>query len=169
KKMFAIFKQSSIFVTVCRHGFLLMICDMVRSGELMKYPIASVKKLMDIFGSNILFGYDIKCAFEKILLHSSLADDVKRLYLQGVVPAFHGHAHNRLCQLKHHSKHKVGAGKEDFETCELVFSESNALACEIRNATNFHRHQALDEHFSFADMDRYAALCKSLFVSSTLG
>lgn len=134
----------------------------------MKYPIASVKKLMDVFGSNILFGYDIKCAFEKILLRSSLADDVKRLNLQGVVPAFHGHAHNRLCQLKHHSKHKVGAGKEDFETCERVFSESNALACEIRNATNFHRHQALDEHFSFADMDRYAALCKSLFVSSTL-
>jgi hypothetical protein len=34
KKMFAIFKQSGIFVTVCRHGFLLTICDMVRSGEL---------------------------------------------------------------------------------------------------------------------------------------
>lgn len=97
----------------------------------MKYPIASVKKLMDVFGSNILFGYDIKCAFEKILLRSSLADDVKRLNLQGVVPAFHGHAHNRLCQLEHHSKHKVGAGKEDFETCECVFSESNALACKI--------------------------------------
>ncbi|KAG2097020.1 uncharacterized protein F5147DRAFT_583783 [Suillus discolor] len=169
KKMFAIFKQSSIFVTICRHIFLLMICDMVRSGKLMKYPIASVKKLMDVFGSNILFGYDIKCAFKKILLCSLLADDMKRLNLQGIVPTFHGHVHNHLCQLEHHSKHKVGAGKEDFETCERVFSESNALACEIRNTTNFHRHQALDEHFSFADMDRYAALCKSLFVSSTLG
>ncbi|KAG1876006.1 hypothetical protein C8R48DRAFT_591812, partial [Suillus tomentosus] len=68
-----------------------------------------------------------------------------------------------------HSKHKVGAGKEDFETCEPVFSESNALACEIQNTTNFHRHHALDEHFSFTDMDRYATLCKSLFISSTLG
>jgi hypothetical protein len=60
----------------------------------MKYPIASLKKLMDVFGPNILYGYDIKCAFEKILLRSSLADDVKRLNIQGVVPAFHGHAHN---------------------------------------------------------------------------
>ncbi|KAG1848699.1 hypothetical protein DFJ58DRAFT_717006 [Suillus subalutaceus] len=34
KKMFAIFKKSGISVTVCRHGFLLTICDMVRSGEL---------------------------------------------------------------------------------------------------------------------------------------
>ncbi|KAG1717677.1 hypothetical protein EDB19DRAFT_1899909 [Suillus lakei] len=149
KKMFAIFKKSGIFITVCRHGFLLTICDMVRSGELMKYPIASVKKLMDVFGSNILYGYDIKLP--------------KRLNVQGVVPAFHGHAHNRLCQLQHHSKHKLGAGLEDFETCEQVFSESNALASEIRNATEFHRHQALDEHFHFADMDRYAALSDFIF------
>ncbi|KAG1776236.1 hypothetical protein EV702DRAFT_1180061 [Suillus placidus] len=147
KKMFAIFKKSGIFITICRHGFLLTICDMVQSGELMKYPIASLKKLMDVFGPNILYGYDIKCAFEKILLRSSLADDVKRLNIQGVVPAFHGHAHNRLCQVQHHSKYMVGAGKEDFETCERMFSESNALAAQTRNATEFHCHQALDEHF----------------------
>lgn len=29
KKMFAIFKKSGIFITVCQHGFLLTICDMV--------------------------------------------------------------------------------------------------------------------------------------------
>ncbi|KAG0694090.1 hypothetical protein DFH29DRAFT_815703 [Suillus ampliporus] len=73
---------------------------------------------MDVFGSNILYGYDIKCAFEKILLCSTLGDSAKRLNVQGVVPTFHGHAHNRLCQLQHHSKHKLGAGLEDFETCE---------------------------------------------------
>ncbi|KAG1833208.1 hypothetical protein F4604DRAFT_1694518 [Suillus subluteus] len=140
--------------------------DSVDSAEprtVMKYPIALVKKLMDVFRSNILYGYDIKCAFEKILLRSTLGDSAKRLNVQGVVPAFHGHAHNRFCQLQHHSKHKLGAGLEDFETCERVFSESNALASEIRNATEFHRHQALDEHFHFADMDRYAALSDFIF------
>ncbi|KAG2132732.1 uncharacterized protein EDB93DRAFT_1242949 [Suillus bovinus] len=170
KKMFAIFKKSGIFVTVCRHGFLLTICDMVQSGELMKYLIASMKKLMDVprstlynvFGSNILYGYDIKCAFEKITQRSSLADNAKHLNLQDIVPAFHGHAHNRLCQVEHHSKYKVGAGKEDFETCERVFSESNALAAQIQNTTDFHRHQALDQHFSFADLDKYAALWSML-------
>ncbi|KAH7902889.1 hypothetical protein BJ138DRAFT_1138811 [Hygrophoropsis aurantiaca] len=34
KKMFAIFKKSGVFVCVCRHGMLLTICDMIRSGEL---------------------------------------------------------------------------------------------------------------------------------------
>ncbi|KAG2032248.1 hypothetical protein BDR03DRAFT_874339 [Suillus americanus] len=111
--MFAIFKNSGIVITVCCHDFLLTICDMVQSGELMKYPFASLKKLMDVFSKNILYGYDIKCALEKILLCSSLANQVKQLNLQGVVPAFHGHAHNRLCQVQHHSKYKVGAGKED--------------------------------------------------------
>ncbi|KAG1721782.1 uncharacterized protein EDB91DRAFT_1088352 [Suillus paluster] len=106
KKMFAIFKKSGIFVTVCQHG--------------MKYPIASVKKPMDVFGSDIFYGYDIKCTFEKIIQWSSLADDAKYLNLQGVVPAFHRHAHNHLCQVEHHSKYKVGAGKEDFETYSML-------------------------------------------------
>ncbi|KAH7911640.1 hypothetical protein BJ138DRAFT_1135257 [Hygrophoropsis aurantiaca] len=160
KKMFAIFRKSGIFVTVCRHGFLLTICDMVRSGELMKYPLACVKKMLDVYGNKFCFGYDIKCRFWKILLRSSLGSKVRELGVEGVVPAFHGHAHNRYCQLCHHSKHMLGAGKEDFETCERTFSESNALAGETRFASEFHRHQAIDSHFQFADEEKYASLSK---------
>lgn len=35
KKMFALFANSGIFIAVCRHGHLLVICDMIRSGELL--------------------------------------------------------------------------------------------------------------------------------------
>ena len=34
KKMFALFSVSGIFLAVCRHGHVLSICDMIRSGEL---------------------------------------------------------------------------------------------------------------------------------------
>jgi len=34
KKMFALFAITGIFVAVCRHGHVLVICDMIRSGEL---------------------------------------------------------------------------------------------------------------------------------------
>ncbi|EPS93139.1 hypothetical protein FOMPIDRAFT_1033828 [Fomitopsis schrenkii] len=34
KKMFALFAVTGIFVCLCRHGQLLILCDMVRSGEL---------------------------------------------------------------------------------------------------------------------------------------
>jgi hypothetical protein len=131
----------------------------------MKYPLATISKLVDIFAERFLYGYDIKCAFHSILQRSSLGPVVRNLGIEGVVPGFHGHAHNRLCQVQHHSKFMEGAGKEDFETCERTFSESNALAPEIRNATEFHRHQALDEHFQFTDLDKYAALSK--FKSAT--
>ena len=34
KKMFALFAVAGIFLSVCRHGHVLVICDMIRSGEL---------------------------------------------------------------------------------------------------------------------------------------
>lgn len=34
KKMFALFAVSGVFLAVCRHGHVLVICDMIRSGEL---------------------------------------------------------------------------------------------------------------------------------------
>jgi hypothetical protein len=34
KKMFALFTASGVFLAVCRHGHVLVLCDMVRSGEL---------------------------------------------------------------------------------------------------------------------------------------
>ncbi|KAF8132775.1 hypothetical protein EV363DRAFT_1397708 [Boletus edulis] len=163
KRMFAVFRRSGIFVSVCRHGLLLTICDMVRSGELMKYPLATISRLMDLFPDNFLYGYDIHCAFTKTLNRSTLGPAVRARRIDGVVPSFHGHAHNRMCQVQHHPKYKHGAGKEDFETCERTFSDSNALASEIRNATDFHRHQALEEHFKFADLDRYASLGTFLY------
>ena len=34
KKMFALFEITGIFICVCRHGHLLVMCDMIQSGEL---------------------------------------------------------------------------------------------------------------------------------------
>ena len=34
KKMFSLFAVAGIFLAVCRHGHVLVICDMIRSGEL---------------------------------------------------------------------------------------------------------------------------------------
>jgi hypothetical protein len=34
KKMWGIFDETGIFLALCRHGFCLVIADMVQSGEL---------------------------------------------------------------------------------------------------------------------------------------
>ncbi|KAJ6521710.1 hypothetical protein B0H19DRAFT_973878 [Mycena capillaripes] len=157
KKMFALFAVSGIFLTVCRHGHVVVMCDMIRSGELMKYPLAMVKHLLDEYGADIGLGYDIMCAFFKTLMRSSLGQRVTAMRMQGVVPAFHGHAHNRACQIGWHPLYVDGVGLEDFEECERTFAKSNHLASTTRLATPFHRQQQIDEHFKFHDEDKHAA------------
>jgi len=34
KRMFSVFDESGIFIAACRHRFVLLACDMVKSGEL---------------------------------------------------------------------------------------------------------------------------------------
>ena len=34
KRMWHMFVEAGVFVAVCRHGFLLVLCDMIQSGEL---------------------------------------------------------------------------------------------------------------------------------------
>ncbi|KIK12900.1 hypothetical protein PISMIDRAFT_18389 [Pisolithus microcarpus 441] len=58
-RMWGIFDEAGIFIAICRHGFSLLITDIVRSGERAKYPLAIVSKLLDIFGNNLAGGYDI--------------------------------------------------------------------------------------------------------------
>lgn len=174
KKMFALFAVAGIFLAVCRHGHVLVLCDMIRSGELyaqcsssefklltkiyrMKYPIAIVDRLIDMYGPDICLGYDIMCAFITTLTRSCLGAKVAAFRLSGVVPSFHGHAHNRGCQLHWHPMYMEGVGLEDFEECERTFAKSNELASVTRLASPYHRHQHIDEHFTFHDQDKHAA------------
>ncbi|KAG1859026.1 hypothetical protein DFJ58DRAFT_840305 [Suillus subalutaceus] len=65
KKAWGIYDETGVFVAVCRHGFCLLITDMVQSGEQYsnsaKYPLAIVAKLLDAFGNDLGSGYDIGC------------------------------------------------------------------------------------------------------------
>ncbi|KAL0061720.1 hypothetical protein AAF712_011437 [Marasmius tenuissimus] len=148
KKMFAFFAITGVFVAVCRHGHLIVMCDMRRSGELMKYPLAITDAILERYGEEIGLGYDIMSA--------KLGAKVVALRLQGVVPAFHGHAHNRKCQLYWHPTYIPGLGIFDFEECERLFSLSNRLASTTRLATLFHRRQIILEHFNFHSQDKDA-------------
>ncbi|KAL0568165.1 hypothetical protein V5O48_013824 [Marasmius crinis-equi] len=47
KSMFSFFAIMDIFLSVCRHVHVLVVCDMRCSRELIKYPLAIVKELLD--------------------------------------------------------------------------------------------------------------------------
>lgn len=66
-----------------------------------KYPLACVSKLLDVFGEDLGGGFDIGCKFKTTLANSPLGPRACELCHTCLVGAFHGHAHNRLCQLQH--------------------------------------------------------------------
>lgn len=158
-----VYDVTGIFVAACRHGFIAKACQMVQSGELAKYPLAMENKLLNTYGEDQIHGYDIGCDFSKTVAHSSLGPRAKALNLRLIVNAFHGYAHNRLCQIQNHPLYTLGAGIEDLETLERIFSKSNPVARTIRHATNYHWLQAVDLHFKQWDEDRYFELSRFLF------
>ena len=116
-----------------------------------KYPLACVEKLLDAFGSDLGGGFDIGCKFKTTLDNSPLGPRARALRHTCLVGSFHGHAHNRLCQLFHLATYVEGLGLEDLEGCERAFSKSNALAGSIRYASIFHRTQTIATYFDHND------------------
>ena len=84
----------------------------------MKYPLAIVSKLLQVFGENLGGGYDIGCQFKSTLASSSIGLTAQALQHTCLVGTFHGHAHSRFCQLSHLTTYVEGLGIEDLETCE---------------------------------------------------
>ena len=138
-----------------------MCSTLTQSSDSAKYPLAIVDKLLNVYGPDLAVGYDIGCAFTSTIHRSPLlSSKATSLGRHMLVPAFHGHVHNRACQLAWHPTYLPGTGLEDFETCECVFSLSNALAAGTRHASAFHQYQAIEEYFRFWDEDKHANLGK---------
>jgi hypothetical protein len=136
----------------------------------MKYGLAIIKNVLETYGFDLCIGYDIMCTFIKTLHKSSLAKIIKKHHFVGVVPAFHGHAHNQKCQVHWHPTYTEGVGTEDFEECERTFCASNDLTPVTQLATPFHHRQEIQEHFHFHNMDKQLniGLCFSALLSALI-
>jgi Kyakuja-Dileera-Zisupton transposase len=91
--MFAMVEEAGIFIVLCHHRLVLLMCDMAKSRELyiisisdksctnwepsVKYALVIVDCLIDIIGSRIGCAYDIGCAFMTTPENSSLSEKVK--------------------------------------------------------------------------------------------
>lgn len=110
-----------------------------------------MEALLEAFGMRTGGGYDIGCKFRTTLDLSELGPLARQLDYKLLVGSFHGHAHNRLCQLTHLATYVKGMGLEDLEGCERFFSKSNALASSLRYASVFHRQQKIVEFMKHTD------------------
>ncbi|KAJ7640923.1 hypothetical protein B0H17DRAFT_1216483 [Mycena rosella] len=128
-----------------------------------KYGLAIADSLLDAFGPDFGFGYDIGCGFEETIKNSPLGPKAKRLNFKMLVGSFHGHAHNRMCQLRYLATYVLGLGLEDLEGCERYFSRSNALARTVQYASVFHRKQSITTYLTHVDsFETYPNLSKFL-------
>ncbi|KAF8196114.1 hypothetical protein BJ912DRAFT_847093 [Pholiota molesta] len=163
RSMWGIFLETGIFPAACRHGFFLWIADMLKSGELAKYPLAITAKALETLGDRLLIGYDIGCTFSATLASSSLADQFCTSLSRCCPNAFHGYSHNYLCQARNHLNIIEGAGLEDLEVMERVFSASNQLAPVTRYASAYRRRLLIDQYVRQWDADKYESLPSFLY------
>ncbi|EUC59839.1 hypothetical protein RSOL_325570, partial [Rhizoctonia solani AG-3 Rhs1AP] len=159
KKIKSYFEETGLFVSLCRHSFVLTVCDMVRSGEKAKYALATIDRLISVFGNGILMGYDIGCTMKGTVARSQLlGPKAAKLQFDMCVGSFHGAAHRRTCQLQNHPQNRLGAGLSDLENAETFFSYANRIAASTRLASRYHRHQRIDMLIKIWNNDMYEAL-----------
>ena len=138
-----------------------MVCPTKKLPIRSKYPLVIIAKMLDVFGEDLAAGYDIGCRFETTIKNSPLGEKAREMNHRCLVGAFHGHAHNRLCQSRFLATYVEGLGLEDLEGCERFFAKSNALAPGTRHTSTFHRRQAISEYALFTDrFETYAHLSK---------
>ncbi|KAJ7866709.1 hypothetical protein B0H13DRAFT_2236793 [Mycena leptocephala] len=116
-RAWGMYNETGIFPALCRHGFILVVVDMVKSGELAKYPFAVTAHLLRVLGEMAM------CHCHPVLGKLAAENSLRML-----VGAFHGHGHGRYCQTKNLTTYVSGVGLESLEGCESYFSKSNALA-----------------------------------------
>ncbi|EJD08343.1 uncharacterized protein FOMMEDRAFT_72637, partial [Fomitiporia mediterranea MF3/22] len=63
-----------------------------------------------------------------------------------------------------HLQYIDGTGLEDFEGCEQVFSKSNRVASITRYTLKFHCKQTILQHFTQWNSDKFAELCKYIYL-----
>ncbi|KAJ6538073.1 hypothetical protein B0H19DRAFT_1213662 [Mycena capillaripes] len=137
-RAWGMYDETGIFPVLCRHGFVLVVVDMVKSGELSKYGFGVTAHLLRVLGGH-WSRYDIGCKYGKMIKsHPHLSKLTTDMGFKSLVGAFHGHDHNRRCQLGNLTTYVKGVGLEPLEGCESFFSKSNALASTTRYATRFH-------------------------------
>ncbi|KAF9493811.1 hypothetical protein BDN71DRAFT_1483328 [Pleurotus eryngii] len=160
KRMWELFDKTGIFACACHHGFMLWLTDMVRSGELAKYPLAMVAKALQVLSDRILIGYDIGCSFKSTVASSTLSSQAQAQAqaMRFCVNAFHGYSHSYSCQVNNHPNIIPGMGLKDLETLERVFSSSNQLAAIVCYSSAFRHWLAIDAFFQQWDEDKYLNL-----------
>jgi Kyakuja-Dileera-Zisupton transposase len=142
-------------------SLIFLLQHLTNYGHSSKYLLAVVEVLLEVFGVGIRGSYNISWKFWTTLDHRELGPCAQEWAFKalGGATAFHGHAHNCLCQLSFLATYVKGMGLEDLEGFEHFFWKSNVLASSLQYASVFHQQQKMIEFMKHVDTFRtYANL-----------
>ncbi|KAF8229078.1 hypothetical protein L208DRAFT_1288390, partial [Tricholoma matsutake] len=69
-----VFQQTGGFISACRHTIIETFIEMWQSGELAKYGLATINKLLNVFGANQGVKYDIGGSHKVTIAASSISE-----------------------------------------------------------------------------------------------
>lgn len=101
---------------------------------------------------------ELQLGFYGLWAHVCFRATISAAFVSFLRNAFHGYSHNFSCQTKNYPDSTEGAGLEDFEMMERVFSSSNAVVGVTRYASAYHRGVFIDMFFQRWDDDKYQNL-----------
>ncbi|KAJ7663692.1 hypothetical protein B0H14DRAFT_3102631 [Mycena olivaceomarginata] len=163
-KMWGIFDETGIFVCLCHHGFVLMIVDMIKSGELAKYPLAVTEALLEHLGERTGAGYDVGCDFQTTLKNSPLGECACSVKTSAAwsAPSM-GMLITDFANSASWPLTSKALGSRISKDVSGFFSGSNGLAKSCRYASRFHRQQEITAYVKHYDtFHTYANLSKFL-------
>ncbi|KAJ7796530.1 hypothetical protein B0H14DRAFT_2390594, partial [Mycena olivaceomarginata] len=162
-RTWGLYNETGIIPALCHHGFMLVVVDMVQSGELAKYGLLVINHLICVLGE-VTVSIDVGCKHDSNIFtcvsftrtSSVLAAENN---FKAVMGSSHGLRHSGLCSICKMVIYVDSMGLEDCENCESYFAKANALAAMTRYSTIFHCQQAISTYMCHTDLcDAYQGL-----------
>ncbi|PLW25542.1 hypothetical protein PCASD_23365 [Puccinia coronata f. sp. avenae] len=143
------FDDTGLFGSCCRHDIPLKLANIYQTGEKLFYPISIISNLLESFPTK-RFGilYDIGCHLDAHVQKRQLLGSQINHVVFGT-SVFHAYVHNWECQVKYNPRYNNHWGLSDGEGMERLWSQLSDMVGPLRNATRFHRLQAIGHQCNY--------------------
>ncbi|KAI0654518.1 hypothetical protein C8Q70DRAFT_1047971 [Cubamyces menziesii] len=168
---------SGVVAITCRHSFMLpgSIVDLTRAEQYRYVDFALVSAMQRYIKLHLLVGcYDIHCQYIKnlrtrlrdefgVTLENLESIDVAILpKIVALVGKYHLAMHKGECRHKHSLHFVPGSCMSDGEHLERVWAITNAVARRTKEMSAGHRHDLLNDHYSYINFRRLQTLVDDL-------
>ncbi|KAK6992439.1 hypothetical protein R3P38DRAFT_3330946 [Favolaschia claudopus] len=154
------YDASGVFVMTCRHGQVILLCNIDTPGEQQRYIVAMLETLFKMlpWNATLIQAYDVACITDHSLnLYPILSEGI-RDRVAFVINGMHAYGHQWACQLVYSPRFRVGMGLSDHEGVERFWSRMRKLIPVTRAQWGSRRIWMIDQYAAFVGEESRASL-----------